>query len=369
MSSQLVKPFLNVIRDNHLNSLSREGKELIGYFCTYTPIEVIHAAGFIPTRIMGEVDRIEKADSLTPNFICPFMRRTLEKGLKGEFDRLSGIVQGYTCDVTCGLINIWEENIGGKLYHTIPLPYNDNPDARSFFRSTIRELIEKLDGIGGRFTEEALEQSLTLYDRIRSLILDLYHMRYRDNLPLSAPDLLNIVLAGFIAPPEEYLKLLEVMVQKIKDSEPKKREGIPVLVSGSIVEEPKIMEIVEESGGKVVADDLCTGFRHFFPPGGEGQSPLDQLIDRYINRFPCPSRTRARNRSPLIIELIRRSGSSGVIFLFQKFCTPHLADHPIITEELRRENIPSIMIEMEETGINEGQLRTRFEGFFEMLRG
>jgi benzoyl-CoA reductase/2-hydroxyglutaryl-CoA dehydratase subunit BcrC/BadD/HgdB len=129
------------------------------------------------------------------------------------------------------------------------------------------------------------------------------------------------------------------------------------------------MEILEESGGKVVADDLCTGFRHFFPPGGEGQSPLDQLIDRYINRFPCPSRTRARNRSPLIIELIRRSGSSGVIFLFQKFCTPHLADHPIITEALRRENIHSIMIEMEETGINEGQLRTRFEGFFEMLRG
>ncbi len=366
MSSQLVKSLLNAVKDSRLNSLSREGKG-IGYFCTYTPIELIHAAGFIPIRIMGGGDRIEKADSLTPNFICPFMRLALEKGLKGGFDSLSGIVQGYTCDVACGLINIWEENIGGRLYHTLPLPYNDTPESRNFFRSAILELLEKLEGIGGHFTEEALEQSLDIYGRIRSLILDLYEMRYRGALPLSASDFLYTVLAGFITSPEKYLEMLNVMVQKINGIEVKKDELIPVLVSGSVIEEPVIMEILEESGGRVVADDLCTGLRHFYPSRGEGDNPLNQLIDRYAHRFPCPSRARARDRVPLMVELIKRSGSRGVVFLFQKFCTPHLADHPILTEALRRENIPSIMIEMEETGINEGQLRTRFEGFFEML--
>lgn len=366
MSSQLVTSLLNAIKDNHRNSLPREGKG-IGYFCTYTPIEIIHAAGFTPIRIMGGGDRIERADSLTPNFICPFMRLALEKGLKGEFDPLSGIVQGYTCDVACGLTNIWEENIGGGLYHTLPLPYNDTPESRNFFRSALLELIEKLEGIGGCFTEEALEQSLATYGSIRNLVLDLYEMRYRGTLPLSASDFLYTILAGFTTPPESYLEMLNAMAQKIKEIETEKDERIPVLVSGSVVEEPGIMEILEESGGRVVADDLCTGLRHFYPSRGEGHNPLDQLIDRYMHRFPCPSRARAVDRAPLIVELIKRSGSRGVVFLFQKFCTPHLADHPIITESLRRENIPSIMIEMEETGINEGQLRTRFEGFFEML--
>jgi benzoyl-CoA reductase/2-hydroxyglutaryl-CoA dehydratase subunit BcrC/BadD/HgdB len=56
-----------------------------------------------------------------------------------------------------------------------------------------------------------------------------------------------------------------------------------------------------------------------------------------------------------------------VIFLFQKFCTPHLADYPVIKEMLDKEGMQSIMLEMDETGIMEGQLQTRLEGFFEVI--
>jgi benzoyl-CoA reductase/2-hydroxyglutaryl-CoA dehydratase subunit BcrC/BadD/HgdB len=69
----------------------------------------------------------------------------------------------------------------------------------------------------------------------------------------------------------------------------------------------------------------------------------------------------------VIINNIQRSGSKGVIFIFQKFCTSHLADQPILAEELKRGNIPSILIELEDPGIYEGQLRTRLEAFFEMI--
>lgn len=94
---------------------------------------------------------------------------------------------------------------------------------------------------------------------------------------------------------------------------------------------------------------------------------MARLIDRSVNRLPCPSRSRARQRIPFLIDLIWRSGTRGVIFLFQKFCTPHLADYPILRDELRKEGIPSLTLEMEATGIMEGQLKTRLQSFMEML--
>jgi benzoyl-CoA reductase/2-hydroxyglutaryl-CoA dehydratase subunit BcrC/BadD/HgdB len=68
-----------------------------------------------------------------------------------------------------------------------------------------------------------------------------------------------------------------------------------------------------------------------------------------------------------LIDLARRSGARGVVFLIQKFCTPHLTDIPILGRELKEAGLPSLVIEMEETGVMEGQTATRLQGFFEMM--
>ncbi|MEA3471677.1 MAG: 2-hydroxyacyl-CoA dehydratase family protein [Thermodesulfobacteriota bacterium] len=371
MSSVSVEPFVSALNEseNRFREVAGKGKKIIGYFCTYTPVELIHAAGFIPVRVMGGIGEVNDAYSLAPNFICPPLLLSLEKALKGKYDYLSGIVQGYTCDVVCGLVNIWEENIGGEIYHTIPLPYNDNPEARGYFRSCIEELNDKLKNIGGKITEDSLNDSLNLYAGIREIVLGLYNKLRESLLPLSAVDLFHVIRAGFVMPPEDYFDMLKILQKEIEDAEIPERGGIPILISGSLVEDPRAFKILEEVGGKIVSDDLCTGFRHFYPPDGEGGDAVERLIDRYMKRFPCPARIRARERAPLLIDLVKRSGAKGILFLFEKFCTPHLADYPILREELIKENIPSIVVETEETGIMEGQLRTRLQGFIEMLEG
>jgi bcr-type benzoyl-CoA reductase subunit C len=369
MSSTSLKPFVDAISRNNelLTGLASEGRKILGYFCTYSPIELIHAFGFIPVRVQGGTGPVTKADLLAPGFICPYMRQALGKALNGEYNFLSGIVQAYTCDVACGLTNIWQENIPGEIFHTIPLPYNDTSDSRHFFGAALDELKEKLEDLGGVFSDEALKDSLDLYGEIRRMVLELYRMRSMRRLPLSAGEFLLVVQTGFVTPPEDYQQMLKDLIGEVSKSETSDAGGVPVLVSGSLIEEPRVLDLLEECGGKVVADDLCTGFRHFYPPAGAGQTATERLIDRYMNRFPCPARSRAEKRIPLILELINNSQARGVVFLFQKFCTPHLADHPILAEELKKEGIPSVAIEMEEAGIGEGRLRTRLEAFFEML--
>lgn len=368
MISDPAVPFYEIVRnmDKELSALASEGSRLIGYFCTYTPVELLHASGFIPVRIMGEVDKIEKAYSLTPDFICPYLRKAVEKGLNGSYKCLSGIVQGYTCDVTCGAANIWEANIGADLFHILPLPYVDQPASRAFLRAELMDLVEKIEHAGGIYSHERLAASLDLYGKIRTLMADLYALRYERKLSLSATDFLYVVQAGFITPPERYYTMLKDLKKALPDTfDPPK--GIPVLVSGSLIEEPQVLRILEESGGMVVADDLCTGLRNFSPAYGKGDDPIEKLIDRTLNHFPCPSRASAEERLPRLLHLIESSKARAVVFIFQKFCTPHLGDHPFLTAALRERKIPDIMVEIEESGIMEGQMRTRFEGFFEML--
>lgn len=344
-------------------------RKIFGWFCTYTPIEMIHAAGFLPVRISGGTVRIKTANNLVPTFICPYMRASLERALGGEYDYLSGVIQGYTCDVACGMINVWAENIKGELSHTIPLPYNTSKESTIFYRKTLEELTGKLASVGGAMDDASLGTSLDLFRDIRTSMRSLYALRSRNRLALSAREFYTVVEAGFSLPPEEYRTMLAALLESLGDGVAEGPEGIPVLVSGSLVEEPAVYDILEASGGRVAADDLCTGYRFIDPPDGTGPDPIGRLVDRYQRRFPCPSRSTAADRMPPMKEIISRSGARGVIFLFQKFCTPHLSDYPVMVEELRKEGIPTLLVEMEETGLGEGQLKTRLEGFFEMIGG
>jgi len=367
MPEKLTTPFEAAIDRCKRAGLPEECQPSLGYFCTYTPIEVLHAAGFTPIRITGGAGTVENAYAHMPDFICPFIKRSLEKALNGEYAFLSGIVQGYSCDAACGAINIWQTAIGGKIYHTLPLPYNTTPAAKAFFRSTLAELIEKLNAAGAGFTESRLEKSLALYEAIRYRLLDLYKSRSNRNSPLTARQMLIIMEAAAVTPPETYLDMLIALESDLKNKYPHENSGIPVMISGSLVEDAGIIDMIESAGGRVVADDLCNGYRPLIPPAADGRSPMDRLINRYMQRMPCPARARAEDRIPVMLDLMEGSGAKGLILILQKFCTPHLSDYPSLADAFKEKGLSVLLLEMDESWAPGGQAKTRLESFFEML--
>lgn len=368
--SASLKPFAEAFAQSHRRLAARaaEGEQCLGYFCTYTPVELIHACGFTPVRIMGGPGGVEKAYALAPDFICPFMKRALEKAMGGEYRFLAGVVQGYTCDVACGMVNIWAENIGGPIYRSLPIPYNDTPASRQYLREEITALVETLDRAGGKFSLHRLESSLDLYGAIRRQMRALIDGQTGGQPVLSAGDLHGVVQAGFVTPPEIFLDMLETLSGKAAAPWPgAPAPGVPIMVSGSLVEATPVFTAVESLGGRIVADDLCTGYRNFVPTDGTGSDPMERLMDRTLRRSPCPARSRAEDRFPLLLERIRRTGARGVVFLLQKFCTPHLADVPALTQMLKAAGVPAMGVEMDESWRIDGQHQTRLESFFEML--
>ena len=68
-----------------------------------------------------------------------------------------------------------------------------------------------------------------------------------------------------------------------------------------------------------------------------------------------------------MLRLAKEKNADGVIFLYLKFCDPHAFDYPYMKEMLDNADIPSMLFEIEDQLLSEGQFKTRCEAFIEML--
>ena len=131
---------------------------------------------------------------------------------------------------------------------------------------------------------------------------------------------------------------------------------------------PDVYGAIEEAGGAVVADDLCTGSRFFEGTVEPGGDVIAAIADRYAGRNVCPAKHAGiTNRGEMLLRTVKESGADGVIFIYLKFCDPHGFDYPYLKQMLADEKIPCLLYEMEEQDAAGGQFQTRCEAFMEML--
>ncbi len=88
----------------------RTGKNVFGYFCTYFPEELLHAADILPMRILGQKENVSLADAHVQAFICSLVRTSLDAALKDKFDFLDGVVFPHSCDSIQNLADIWRRH-------------------------------------------------------------------------------------------------------------------------------------------------------------------------------------------------------------------------------------------------------------------
>lgn len=347
----------------------RTGKKIFGYFCTYTPEELLHAAGIHPVRLFGGTEAITQADTLIQSFVCPFVRGVLDTALKGGFDFLDGIVHAYTCDATCGLFGIWRRNIETDFTYMYAPPYFPSDGSIKYH---VREL-EKLRGAleehtGARVSNEAVDRSIETYNRKRSVLKRLYAIRAANPTPIAGTEALDVVLTGTTVPPEDFTDMVEARIKEALRPVGCGQDAHRVYISGSELHDTEILQTIEEAGATIVGDDLCTGSRSFHDLVESGGDPIEALARRYVARTPCPSRLPVSRRLEFILEGMRQCRADSLIFVIQKFCDPHLAEQPFLSKALKKAGIPTIVIETEHRiGPSREQIRTRVQGFLEML--
>ena len=348
------------------------GKKIVGYTCSYTPEEIIYAAGALPFRLFGTNEGIHLADANLQSYCCSLVRGILEEGLSGKLNFLDGAVFPHTCDSFQRLSDIWRINVTHQFHIDLVLPVKLNTaSARQYMIDVLEKFKKDLErALSIKITDAMLSDAIKTYNQIRALMRQLYTIRSRRPEIISGRDFHSIIKAAMIIDRNLFLKMLEeIVAQMEKASSAKIISGDKRLVlAGSVCSHPDIYDIIENAGGVVVWDDLCTGSRYFEGVLDEKAPPMEAIAQRYFDRPICPAKHAGlTDRGENIVRIVRESKADGVVFILLKFCDPHAFDYPFIKEMLDKENIPCMLLDMEEQLPAEGQLQTRFETFIQIL--
>jgi len=370
-----ITEFKNIITDPYAycrKYKEETGKTIVGYTCSYTPEEIIYAAGALPFRLFGTNEGIHLADANLQSYCCSLVRGILEEGLSGRLDFLAGVVFPHTCDSFQRLSDIWRINVTHPFHIDLVLPVKLNTaSARQYMIDVLEKFKKDLErALSIKITDAMLSDTIKTYNQIRTLMRNLYAIRSRRPEIISGRDFHNIIKATMIMDRGLLLKSLSEIIRQMENAKSDKiKSGAKrIVLAGSVCSHPDIYDIIENAGGVVVGDDLCTGSRYFEGVMDEKAPPLEAIARRYLDRAICPAKHAGlTDRGENIVRIVRDNQADGVVFLLLKFCDPHAFDYPYIKEMLDKENIPCMLLDMEEQLPAEGQLQTRFETFVQIL--
>jgi bzd-type benzoyl-CoA reductase N subunit len=354
-----------------LQSIKTQGKQVIGWVCTYVPEEIIHAAGMHPFRIVGQESDTPLANAYLYSNNCSFARSCLEEGLKGNLAFMDGFVTTNSCDHIRRLYDVWSTYINTSYKKILSQPCVTSPTCLNYFKQELKRFKEELEThFQVEISETHLKDSIGLFNHMRSLLKRIYNLRKLNPPPLSGEEICQVVMAGMILPKEEYIPLLESLLKEIESRQyPVPDNSRPrLMVVGSELDNPLYLKLIEDSGGLVVADDLCCGSRYFWDLVAENKDPLEALATRYLTKLPCARMHPASARVQQLKELAQEFQVEGIIYQSIKFCDLHAGIFPVIKSGFDELNIPVLKLEREYLLAGTGQTKTRIQAFIEVLK-
>ncbi len=356
--------------------LSRWGESFpdhraMGIMCSYVPEEMIHAAGYTPLRLRGTAAPLRQVDAHLQSFTCALCRSTLDQLLGGELDILAGTVFAHTCDTMQAQADLWRRNtVRSYFVDCVMQPAHlGAASSRPYLIAELERFRERLEAFSGQsISENALRASIHLFDETRSLVRSLQGVR--GQLPASA--YFAVLDAAQRMPRREFNPLLADLLSELsarsRQTGPAQLGRRPRLfLVGAVLDEPRLLELIEELGVQVSGDDLCSGSRHFIDEVGAEGDPIEALADYYLRRPPCPTKLHPdHDPARWLLDQARQARADGIVFALEKFCEPHAFDYALVRPQLEVDGMPHLVLEMEQTPSLEA-LRTRLQAFVEML--
>jgi benzoyl-CoA reductase/2-hydroxyglutaryl-CoA dehydratase subunit BcrC/BadD/HgdB len=347
-----------------------------GYFCVYTPVELVAAAGATPVRLFkgGDADTVNTGEVHTRSFFCQFAQYSV--GAFKENDPLYRSVDRLYHFNTCDQMKKAVEAIGEFCdvpYRMLCLPRESSrPASRAFMRREVEFLQRDLEELTGRrVTEEALRAEIARYNEARRWLKAISELRKRDDPPLTGGDYLELVKAFYYLPVEKAVAHFQRLHTRLAAEPETGERPLRVMVSGGIVADgdDRLVELLEEElGTRIVVEDHCTGLRPFLHQVPEDRPPLQALAEGYLDQAPCARQKPLSERLDLAERLAREYRVDAIVYVSLKFCSCYAITGNSFTKRFDALGIPVLELSSDYSESDLGQLRTRLGAFLELLR-
>lgn len=335
----------------------KEGRVLVGYMPIYFPREIVHAAGGMAVGVMGGGDRkqIIKGDAYYQSYICHIPRSIMELALDKHMDHIDGFIFPSICDVIRNLSGIFKQQKIGKFVKYMDFPQNFLPQIGGvFYQQEMEHVMKYITDINQvKVTPEKLNHSISLYNKNRQMIEEIYTIRQDFPWRISITDVYHIIRAGMVIPVEEHNGILEEVLNHIRKDIGTPQDKIKIVVSGAFCEQPSVglIKAIEDSGCYVVDDDYMLGSRMILGDiDNSSNQPLAAISNAYIKQSQFSSSIYDVHdpKEYRLAKIVKDRGADGVIFAAASFCDPSLLDAPIFQNAFDKLGIRYIAFQFSE---------------------
>ena len=363
---------------NYLQNQRENGKNIVGIYCSYAPLELIRAANAAPAVLCAFANKtIEAAETVLPANLCPLIKSSygfIKTDTCPFFAISEAVVGETTCD---GKKKMFELISDIKPMHVMDLPQlPDQKEALDHWTVMIKKLKGFLEATFNRKIDDSdVEKEIQATNEKTRLMNKIFDFAALTPTPVSWLELYDLTYLGQASTTQDMLGILNDCIAKL---EKRVADGIyhgeknstRVLVTGCPVggDATKVFKIIEEAGGVVVVLDSCTGMKPYASLIAENTpDPFAALSRRYLE-LPCSCMTPNNRRLTEMDKMIDRFKPDVVIDVVLHACHSYnIESHKIKEHILEKHRMPFLKIETDYSQSDIGQIRTRVEALFEML--
>lgn len=347
------------------------GKRVIGVMPYYIPEELVHAAGAVPFGVWGAVGQAVEAKKYFPPFYCSIAQMTLEMGLTGKLDKLSGLMVSGICDTLRAFSQNWKAGMGNKvpMIYVAPAQNRFIEAGRQFMIDSYAEAKRGVEECAGNIiTDEALSASIKLFNEWRAAMREFVKVAGQHPAEVGVAQRSAVITAGYYMDKAEHLAKVTELTEALA-ALPESTDGYKKVVLSGVYEDiPSIVEMLDENKFAVVADDLAKESRAFARMVPEEGDPIEALADSWCAIKEDPELFDPKKAHlDALVKKAQDAGAQGVIILLAKFCDPEEFEAPLATKALREAGINVVTIEVDQSTETYEQARTQFETFAELL--
>lgn len=369
------KLFNSEISGESVKAWKAQGKKALGLICCHVPVEIFEALEIMPVRMRATgTTESPDGDAWMSTFSCSFARGILQYWLDGTYEFLDGIVTTDGCMMAARTYDnakyVSQKDKQGKFFFQIGAPRMYGEIEHDFYVDELKDLIGELETLtGNKLTDEKLKAAIAKHNEVRSLIQKVNELRKAENPVITGAEALKIMLASSNFTTDEYIELLKAFLADASNRAPAADKRARLMIIGSALDNPGYLDVIEEKGGIIVADDLCYGSKTFnYPVEYDEKDILGSLAKYYLTRIVCPRMMDNRVRlQKSIVDTCKEYNVDGVIYEKMQYCECWGGESLFLEPDLKAIDVPMLIVEREEHLANAGQLAIRAEAFIEMI--
>ncbi len=357
--------------NSYISQWKQDGRNIIGYFCSYVPAELITAGGMLPVRIRGAGSEDSgPADAYLSSRLCTFVRHATTLAMEERYSFLDGEVALNTCDHVRRCHDVWVKKTEIPFHGFLSVPRKQGEYLYPWYQQEVENFKNRLEEhFNVKITRNDIADAIHLHNEARKRLINLNEYRRADPPGLKGSEALSLAVASQVMPKEDFIKLADELLEAL-ENEPPAQDNLRarVIVVGGELDEPKFLEVIESMGAAVVGDNVCFGARSFEELIPEAGEPFETLCRNTFYNVPCSRMVGGfPQRYENVQKQLNRAKADGVIFQRIKFCDPWGAEAHNMMHRYRNSSGHILILEREYGVMATGQVKTRVQAFLEAM--